>query len=147
MEKLLRKTLANGRFDNVTPERSRTMSKIRGKHNKTTELCLRMGLVRAGIRGFVLRPGDLPGKPDFFFPRKRLAVFVDGCFWHGCGKCGHLPKTNSKFWKHKIQRNVERDATTVKLLRRQNIHTIRIWEHDLAQNLGNCIERVQRKLR
>lgn len=147
MEKLLRKMLANGRFDNVTPERSLAMSKIRGKHNKTTELCLKMGLVRAGIRGFIMHPPALPGKPDFYFPEKRLAVFVDGCFWHGCRYCGHIPKTNSKFWTLKIQRNIERDSKNSELLKQQNISILRIWEHQLKQNVEDCVRQVQRRIK
>lgn len=146
MEKLLRKTLANGRFDNVTPERSRIMSKIRGQHNKSTEICLKMGLVRAGIHGFLLRPSTLPGKPDFYFPKKRLAIFVDGCFWHGCRDCGHVPKTNSKFWALKIQRNIERDANNAKLLKSQRIRVVRLWEHQLERSLEACVRLVRQRL-
>lgn len=146
MEKLLRKTLANGRFDYVTPERSRIMSGIRGKRNKSTELCLRMGLVRAGIRGFVLHPPNVPGKPDFYFPKKNLAVFVDGCFWHGCKICGHIPKTNTNFWALKIQRNLARDAKTTRLLRRRRIKVFRFWEHQLKDNPGSCIRALSKCL-
>jgi DNA mismatch endonuclease Vsr len=146
MERLLRKTLANGCFDNVTPERSRVMSKIRGKHNKSTELSLKMGLVRAGVRGFLLHPSTLPGRPDFYFPKERLAIFVDGCFWHGCKQCGHVPKTNSKFWALKIQRNIERDAKNLRLLRKQGVKVLRIWEHQLGQDVGACVRLIQRRI-
>lgn len=112
------------------------MSAIRGKNNRTTELPLRMALVRAGITGWETNVEDLLGKPDFFFRKKRLAVFVDGCFWHGCPKCGHYPKTRSSFWKAKILRNKERDKKNRRKLRRNSIRVVSIWEHSLKTQKG-----------
>jgi len=122
------------------------MSKIRGKQNKSTEVRLKMGFVRAGMAGFQLHPVTLPGRPDFYFRKGRLAIFVDGCFWHGCQKCGHIPKTNTSFWALKIERNVERDAKNMALLKRQRVKAVRFWEHQLQENLEACIRRVQRLL-
>ena len=107
------------------------MSAIHGKNNRTTELILRMALVRAGIRGWKTNIEELPGKPDFFFPINNIAVFVDGCFWHGCPKCGHYPKTRVLFWKTKILRNKERDKRNKKELREEGVKVIKIWEHSL----------------
>jgi len=107
------------------------MAAIRGKHNKTTELVLRMALVRSEISDWQLHPVDLPGKPDFFFKRKRLAVFVDGCFWHGCPRCGHIPKTRRSFWHTKILRNMQRDRMNARRLRKIGYSVLRIWEHSL----------------
>jgi DNA mismatch endonuclease, patch repair protein len=131
MERKLRKTLNGGKFKNVPPIRSKTMAAIRGKNNRTTELTLRMALVRAGIRGWETNVEELPGKPDFFFYKKNIAVFVDGCFWHGCPKCGHFPKTRGSFWKMKILRNKERDRTNRERLHRMGIKVVVIWEHSL----------------
>ena len=131
MERKLRKTLKGGKFKNVPVVRSKTMAAIRGKNNRTTELCFRMALVRAGINGWETNAEDLVGKPDFFFRKKRMAVFIDGCFWHGCPKCGHFPKTRSSFWKTKILRNKERDKNNRRKLRRKGIKVVRIWEHSL----------------
>lgn len=131
MERKLRKTLEEGEFKNVPSGRSKTMSAIRGKNNRTTELRLKMVLVRAGIKGWETNVRNLPGKPDFYFKKKKVAIFVDGCFWHGCPKCGHYPKTRSKFWKTKILRNKERDKKNRQLLRRNGIKVINIWEHSL----------------
>lgn len=89
-----------------------------------------VSLVRAGLRGWSMHP-DLLGKPDFYFPRPRLAIFVDGCFWHGCKKCGHVPRTRSEFWRAKLERNQQRDRRVVKRLRSQGVQVIRIWEHRL----------------
>jgi len=131
MERRLRERLKGGKFTNVPVKRSWTMAAIRGKNNRTTELMLRMALVRAGIRGWETNVEELPGKPDFFFRKKRVAVFVDGCFWHGCPKCGHYPKTRRSFWKTKILRNKERDKKNRHQLRRRGIKVINIWEHSL----------------
>ena len=136
MERKLRKTLKGGKFKNVPAVRSKTMSAIRGKNNRTTELCFRMALVRAGINGWETNVEDLVGKPDFFFRKKHIAVFVDGCFWHGCPKCGHFPKTRSSFWKMKILRNKERDKKNRRKLRREGIKVVNIWEHSLHNLRG-----------
>lgn len=131
MERILKQKLKGGVFSNVSFSRSRMMSSIRGKNNKSTELKLRMALVKAGVKGWSLHPPNVLGKPDIFFPRKKLAIFVDGCFWHGCKSCGHIPKTRSVFWKAKFDRNQAR-ARFIKLnLRHQSIKVIRVWEHTL----------------
>jgi len=130
MEKLLSATLPGGRFRNVSKVRSRAMAAVKGKNNRSTELQFKMALVRAGITGWVTH-ASLPGKPDFYFPTSRVAVFLDGCFWHGCERCGHIPKTNSLFWKTKISRNQDRDRRNSRLVRKEAIRVIRIWEHTL----------------
>ena len=144
MEKLLRATLPNGAFNNVPLTRSRTMSAIKGKHNVTTDTQLRMALVRVGFKGWFMH-ADLPGKPDIYFPHLKLAIFVDGCFWHGCKRCGHIPKTNSLFWATKIERNKFRDRKNTRLLRRQGIRVIRVWEHTLKnkKRLLNILQGIQ----
>jgi len=144
MERRLKKYLDQGRFENVPEKRSRTMSAIRGKHNRTTELRLRMALIRKGIKGWTLQVKELPGNPDFYFKNKRLAVFVDGCYWHGCPRCGHIPKTRSRFWAAKIQRNQQRDHEKRRELREKEISTIRVWEHELRDRLS--VDRVITKI-
>lgn len=143
MEKILRNKLSNGKFVNVPPDRSKTMSAIKGKGNKTTELRFRLMLVRSGIRGWKLHTKEVVGKPDFFFPEYHLAVFLDGCFWHGCPKCGHVPKTNSDYWKTKIQRNKHRDSKNRRKLSEYGIHVIRFWEHDLKENPDKCVKKLK----
>jgi len=110
------------------------MAAVKGKHNRSTELVLRMALIRSGIKGWKMHY-DLPGKPDFYFPKYKLAIFVDGCFWHGCPKCGHIPKTRTRFWKEKIERNIRRDKKNKNVLKKRGIHLIRLWEHELKKNL------------
>jgi len=133
MERLLRNTLAGGRFIGVEPTRSQTMSAIRGKNNRTTELRFRMALVRSALRGWVTHP-DLLGKPDFYFPSAKVVVFLDGCFWHGCKVCGHIPKTNSAFWSTKIRRNKYRDRRNTRALRASGFSVLRFWEHSLGRH-------------
>jgi DNA mismatch endonuclease (patch repair protein) len=129
------------RFDRAT--RSRIMARIRPFG---TRLEGRVGaLLREEFPGEEIaeRPRGLPGRPDFFLPRLRLAVFADGCFFHGCPRCFRLPDSNKEFWARKIGRNRERDRRVVGELRRMGIRTARIWEHEA----GGRAREARRKLR
>lgn len=118
--------------DVLTPEqRRRCMSAIKGKNTKP-ERILRYILWQSGFR-YRLR-SFLPGRPDLVFPRVKLAVFIDGCFWHGCPKHFVPPKTRANFWREKIRRNKTRDRLVVKELRRLNWHVARIWEHEIKED-------------
>lgn len=121
------------------------MGKIRGKGNRTTEVRLRLGLVRTAISGWCLHP-ELPGRPDFFFWNQKVAVFVDGCFWHGCPRCGHIPRTNRAFWRAKIERNQNRGRRWDRLLNRRGISVLHIWECDLKDNLHLIVEKISKLL-
>jgi DNA mismatch endonuclease (patch repair protein) len=133
VERILSKMLPGGKFRDVSPIRSRAMGAIHGRGNRTTEVRLRLILVRAGLKGWVMHPSSIDGCPDFFFKKERLAIFVDGCFWHGCPTCGHFPKSNAKFWEAKIKRNRRRDINTTRRLRSRSIRVLRIWEHELTR--------------
>ncbi len=111
-------------------KRSEVMSKIRSKGNKGTELRLIAIMRGAGITGW-RRGQPVFGRPDFVFRRERVAVFVDGCFWHGCPKCYRRPKSNRKFWDGKVARNRARDGEVTRTLRRAGWRVVRIWEHQL----------------
>jgi len=111
-------------------KRSQVMAAIRSKGNKTTELKL-ISIFRANeITGW-RRNQKLPGKPDFVFRRKHLAVFVDGCFWHGCKRHCRMPQDNQQYWRLKIARNVMRDNETTRHLQKAGWQILRIWEHSL----------------
>ncbi len=113
-------------------DRSALMSRIRGKGNRSTEARVVGVLVRNAVRGWLRHPKDIAGRPDVYFPAERVAVFVDGCFWHGCPKCGRSePKSNRAFWKAKIERNRRRDRRNKRTLRKQGVAVVRIWEHEL----------------
>jgi DNA mismatch endonuclease (patch repair protein) len=131
MEKAQRAALPEGRFRNVHPTRRKVMSRIRGRGNRSTEVAFRMALVRSAIRGWILNAQLFSARPDVYFPRKRLAVFVDGCFWHFCPSCGRLPNVRQKFWFQKFSSNKRRDRREVARLRRHGIRSVRIWEHEL----------------
>ena len=111
-------------------KRSQVMASIRSRGNKATELRLVSLLRAARISGWRRHP-SLPGCPDFSFPRQRLAVFVDGCFWHGCRWHCRMPKTRKAFWEPKIARNKARDKEVGRLLRKKEWRILRIWEHSL----------------
>lgn len=117
-------------------ERSRQMSLVRGKHNKSTEQRYASFLRRARVTGWK-RHAALPGRPDFCFPAERIAVFLDGCFWHGCPRCARpIPRANTSFWRAKIATNMRRDRRTRRLLRAQGWRVFRIWEHALPRELS-----------
>ena len=105
MERLLKEALPGGTFARVNPGDAARMKAIRGRGNRTTERKFRAMLARAGIQGWVLWAKSVPGSPDVFFPILRVAVFLDGCYWHGCPRCGHVPMKNRPFWSAKITRN------------------------------------------
>ena len=131
-------------------ERSEVMSRIRSRGNKATELALATFFRRHKITGWrrqivVQSPRSkvqsqetgsesFRVRPDFVFPKRKLAVFVDGCFWHGCPQHGTRPRNNRAFWRRKFSRNKKRDALVTRALRRANWRVVRIWEHELKRN-------------
>jgi DNA mismatch endonuclease, patch repair protein len=96
------------------------------------ELVLRSALHRAGMRYRCDLRLDLPAgrvRPDIVFTRRKIAVFVDGCFWHACPVHGSIPSVNQSYWAPKLARTVERDAQNTELLQKSGWTVIRIWEH------------------
>jgi DNA mismatch endonuclease Vsr len=146
MERALRDKLANGSFGKVPEAHSRRMGAIRGRGNRTTEARFRAMLVRAGISGWTMNTKSIKGRPDFFFPRAAVAVFLDGCFWHGCPECGHIPSVNRPFWKAKIERNKKRDAETDNNLCGMGLIPLRFWEHELRDRSQACIAQLRTHL-
>ena len=122
-------------------KRSAVMSRIRGRGNKDTELALIELLRQNGITGW-RRNQKVFGKPDFLFRRNRLAIFVDGCFWHGCPKHCKMPNGNRAFWKKKLAGNRARDRRVNRELRKLGWRVVRIWEHDLTRNPHRVIARI-----
>lgn len=128
-------------------QRSRNMASIRSVDNKTTER--RMAeLLRSGHLTGWRRHQALPGKPDFVFRSQRLAIFVDGCFWHGCPRCYRAPDDNGPYWKAKVDRNRERDRSTSRALRADGWTVLRIWEHSLKsqRGRGHILQKVKKAL-
>lgn len=125
-------------------KRSEVMSRIRSRGNKDTELALAKLLRRHRIIGW-RRNQKVFGKPDFVFPKLRLAIFVDGCFWHGCPKHATKPKNNRAFWQRKLSANKLRDMKVTRTLRRSGWRVLRVWEHELTKkNQERLVRRIQR---
>lgn len=117
--------------DFLTPkQRSALMATVRSRGNRTTEVALAILLRRYGITGW-RRHQPLPGRPDFIFRNARLAVFVDGCFWHGCPIHGRTPTTRRTHWRKKLEANRARDRRVGCELRKRGWRVLRIWEHSL----------------
>jgi DNA mismatch endonuclease (patch repair protein) len=131
--------------DVFTPKkRSEVMSRIRGRGNKETEIALVKLLRRFRIKGW-RRHRRVFGKPDFIFPVLRVAVFVDGCFWHGCPKHSNMPANNRVFWSRKLSANKARDRLVTRTLRTRGWRVLRIWEHELTRkNEARCLQRLQK---
>ena len=126
--------------DNLTREqRSLTMSRIKGS-NTGPELRLRKALWAAGLR-YRLNY-KLPGKPDLVVVSARLAVFVDGCFWHGCPEHGVRPSDNSEYWNEKIEGNIRRDEQVNKELRNLGWTVMRFWEHEVHEDLAEVVVQI-----
>lgn len=113
-------------------KRSEVMSRIRGQGNKRTELALIKIFRQLGITGWRRRYPAF-GKPDFAFPALRLAVFVDGCFWHCCPKHKTRPQSNKEFWEKKLETNRRRDREVNRELKKRGWLVLRIWEHELKK--------------
>lgn len=126
--------------DIMSPEtRSAVMSRIRGKDTKPERL-LAEGLASLGL-DFTRHQGDLPGRPDVVFRGLRLAVFVDGDFWHGWRFPLWQHKLDPK-WRDKIAATRKRDARNFRRLRKDGWQVIRLWEHQIERALGRCVEKV-----
>lgn len=140
-------------MDTLTVEQRRqVMARNRGRTRPERSLARALW-----CRGFRYLSGDgyagrfgkkLPGNPDIVFTRARLVVFVDGCFWHGCRKCGRVPKSNRGFWKKKFAINLKRDRAVSGILRREGWAVIRVPEHDIRTQamLEETASRIARQL-
>lgn len=124
-------------------KRSEVMSRIKGSGNKSTELKLIDLFKERGITGW-RRGSKMVGKPDFVFPKRKIAVFTDGCFWHGHKCQKHMPATNSEFWVKKINRNIIRDKEVSGALEAAGWKVIRIWECEL-RNKNICLAKKKIK--
>lgn len=134
--------------DKVSSEtRSRIMASIRSKGNKSTEKRMRAYLVNAGIKGWRLNPRGIPGKPDFVFDNERLAIFIDGCFWHGCPRCFRPPKSSTNYWETKIDYNRARDNRKTRQLQESGWRVLRFWEHELKEEPNKIISQIKEAIR
>ena len=119
------------------------MSRIRGR-DTGPELALRRAAWKAGLRYRLNH--SLPGKPDLVFVKAKVAIFVDGCFWHGCPEHSVKPQTNSQFWEKKLRRNIERDREVNERLAAGGWTVLRFWEHDVTRDVVQCVEDIRRHI-
>jgi len=115
-------------------ERSRIMRLVKSKCNRSTELKLIFIFKRLNLSGW-RRKYALSGSPDFVFPKRKLAVFADGCFWHGHNCRNLTPAFRRTYWTAKIQKNKKRDRRVTSRLKREGWKVLRIWECDLKESL------------
>lgn len=128
-------------IDVLTQEQRKfNMSRIKGK-NTGPEVKLRKLLYANRIRGYRVHY-DLPGKPDIVFVKKKLAIFIDGYFWHKCPVCFQEPETRKEFWMKKIQSNVDRDKKVDEQLKNDGWTVIRIWEHEIRKDPEKAVRKI-----
>ncbi len=129
--------------DKITKEkRSQIMSSIRSKNTKP-ELALRKALWKKDLR-FRVQYGT--EKIDIAFPSKKIAIFVDGCFWHLCPIHSHLPKSNKAYWGPKLKKNVERDLAKKERLEAEGWKVLRFWEHELV-DVDEIVKKIECELK
>ena len=127
--------------DKITKEqRSYIMSQIRGTRTKP-EL-----IVKENIDGRKLRyqPKGILERPDFANKAKKIAVFIDGCFWHKCPRCYKEPKSNKKYWKAKIERNTKRDKYVNRKMKKEGWTVLRFWEHQVKENMAQVVKKINK---
>lgn len=113
-------------------ERSQIMAKVKSKGNRSTELKAISIFKEMGISDW-RRNYPVYGKPDFVFLKAKVAVFIDGCFWHGCNKHCRMPNSNQEYWENKIHKNISRDQKVRRLFLKRGWRVVRIWEHDFKK--------------
>lgn len=125
-------------------KRSAIMAAVKGRGTRSTELAVRCLLRKHHMAGWRSNLASMPGTPDFVFKKIKLAVFVDGCFWHGCPVCtrNRNPETNAAFWRKKISGNMRRDNRVNRALNRMGWSVLRIWEHSVEKNTGGVEKRL-----
>lgn len=121
------------------------MSRVKGKNTKIENI-FRKFIWKNGIRGYRVSNSKIMGKPDVFFQKKKIAVFIDGCFWHKCPICHSIPESNFGFWDEKLSRNVKRDREVNKVLLKEGVKVVRFWEHELEKDLKKCYKRLVKEL-
>lgn len=123
------------------------MSSIKQKDTKP-ELAVRKALFTAGVRGYRLHWVKVPGNPDLVFVSRKVAIFINGCFWHRCPKCNlPLPKSNTSYWTTKFEKNVMRDKKKIQDLKTMGWKTLVLWECEIRSNLPKVINKITKVLK
>lgn len=131
----------------VSAQTSKAMRANRSSGTKP-EIELRQKLRAAGLCGYRINYSKLPGSPDVCFTRNKLCIFLHGCFWHGCPKCGAqtIPKLNSRYWREKFRRNKQRDLAQLAALRTMGYAVLVYWNCEWNLSSAKIVRKIRRKL-
>lgn len=126
-------------MDKVSKQiRSEIMRKVRSTNNKSTEIKFKEVMIQSGLKGWKIHL-KMKFSPDFVFENEKIAIFIDGCFWHGCPVCKKIPSSNKDYWLKKFERNTERDKKATQELTEEGWIVLRFWEHEIKKNIDNCL--------
>ena len=132
----------------ATSEATRKSMQANKSRDTGPEIALRRELFRRGLR-YRVGMAPLPGvrrTVDIVFPGAKVAVFVDGCYWHGCPEHCRVPKTHSEYWDSKIKHNAERDLATTKTFEDAGWRVLRLWEHETVNEMADAVQQAVRPL-
>lgn len=130
-------------MDIVTPKmRSAIMRSIKSK-GTSLEISLRKAMWALGLKGWRINYKKVLGRPDIVFTKNKIAIFIDGCFWHGCPKCYRRPGTNTKYWDEKVIKNISRDQDVTSRLEDSGWCVVRIWEHEIKNDINFCAKIIK----
>jgi len=130
----------------LSEDTSKVMSANKAKNTKP-EIALRKALWNSGVRGYRLNWKKAPGRPDISFPGRKIAIFINGCYWHRCPTCDlPLPKSNTEFWKEKFDNNIARDKKKNKELLDLGWNVLVFWECDIKSDIYTCFDKIERIL-
>jgi DNA mismatch endonuclease, patch repair protein len=138
------------RLINPPPTSAATTKAMKGNRAKNTlpEIRLRKELWKSGLRGYRLHPSSVLGRPDICFIARKIAIFVNGCFWHRCARCSlPLPKGNRKFWREKFRRNRVRDRRKARCLRQNGWHVLTVWECQIRSDASKVAQSLTTVIR
>ena len=128
-------------MDNLTPaDRRKTMQSVKSSKTQLENLICRE-LWKSGIR-FRRNVGSLLGKPDIALKKRKIVIFIDSCFWHGCPIHWRLPNSNREYWERKTLRNKDRDIAVTEYYLSRGWTVCRIWEHEIKSDLDKVISRL-----
>lgn len=132
-------------YPSPTSDAVSALMRANRKRDTRPELKLRSALHRRGLRfhlGVAITAGDVRVVPDVLFRRRRVALFVDGCWWHRCPEHANTPRANADYWLQKLDSNVERDRRVDAALAEAGWSVMRVWEHEVKSDSPGCAERV-----
>lgn len=121
------------------------MSRVKNKNTKLEDM-FRKYIFTRGLKGYRIGRKNILGKPDLYFGKSKVAVFIDGCFWHKCPVCLSIPGSNYKFWEEKLNKNLARDLKVNDTLSCEGIRVQRFWGHEIKKDIDKCYRKLQKEL-